>query len=75
MNAPRTVTVVLVHGAFAEPYSNWKLVLESLFTKGYKVVAPPTASTIAAALVEINPGGMREMHRRPTVLKDLATKS
>lgn len=26
----------------------------------------PAASTIAAALVEIDPGGMRELHWRPT---------
>lgn len=34
-----TFTVVLVHGAFAESLSNWKLVLELLLAKGYKVVA------------------------------------
>jgi pimeloyl-ACP methyl ester carboxylesterase len=41
MAEPRTITIVLVHGAFAESLSNWKPVLELLLAKGYKVVAAP----------------------------------
>jgi hypothetical protein len=41
MTEPHTITVVLVHGAFAESLSNWKPVLELLLAKGYKVVAAP----------------------------------
>jgi pimeloyl-ACP methyl ester carboxylesterase len=41
MAEPRTMTIVLVHGAFAESLSNWKPVLELLLAKGYKVVAAP----------------------------------
>jgi pimeloyl-ACP methyl ester carboxylesterase len=41
MAEPRKVTIVLVHGAFAESLSNWKPVLELLLAKGYKVVAAP----------------------------------
>src|SRR5258707_9639723 len=39
MAGPRTITIVLVHGAFAESLSNWKPVLGLLLAKGYKVVA------------------------------------
>ena len=41
MAEARTMTIVLVHGAFAESLSNWKPVLELLLAKGYKVVAAP----------------------------------
>src|SRR5260370_17250501 len=41
MAEPRPMTIVLVHGAFAESLSNWKPVLELLLAKGYKVVAAP----------------------------------
>ena len=41
MAGPRTITIVLVHGAFAESLSNWKPVLGLLLAKGYKVVAAP----------------------------------
>ena len=41
MTEPGTVTIVLVHGAFAESLSNWKPDLELLLAKGYKVVAAP----------------------------------
>ena len=41
MAEPRAMTIVLVHGAFAESLSNWKPVLELLLAKGYKVVAAP----------------------------------
>jgi pimeloyl-ACP methyl ester carboxylesterase len=41
MAESRTITIVLVHGAFAESLSNWKPVLELLLAKGYKVVAAP----------------------------------
>jgi pimeloyl-ACP methyl ester carboxylesterase len=41
MAEPGTVTIALVHGAFAESYSNWKPVLELLLAEGYKVVAAP----------------------------------
>src|SRR5437763_11292423 len=41
MAEPRTITIVLVHGAFAESLSNWKPVLGLLLAKGYKVVAAP----------------------------------
>jgi pimeloyl-ACP methyl ester carboxylesterase len=41
MAEPRTITIVLVHGAFAESLSNWKSVLGLLLAKGYKVVAAP----------------------------------
>jgi pimeloyl-ACP methyl ester carboxylesterase len=41
MEEPRAITMVLVHGAFAESLSNWKPVLELLLAKGYKVVAAP----------------------------------
>jgi pimeloyl-ACP methyl ester carboxylesterase len=41
MAEPRTITIVLVHGAFAESLSNWKPVLELLLAKRYKVVAAP----------------------------------
>jgi pimeloyl-ACP methyl ester carboxylesterase len=41
MAEPRTITIVLVHGAFAESFSNWKPVLEVLLAKRYKVVAAP----------------------------------
>ena len=41
MAGPRTITIVLAHGAFAESLSNWKSVLGLLLAKGYKVVAAP----------------------------------
>jgi len=41
MAEPRTITIFLVHGAFAEWLSNWKPVLGLLLAKGYKVVAAP----------------------------------
>ena len=41
MAEPRTITIVLVHGAFAESLSNWKPVLGLLLAKGYNVVAAP----------------------------------
>jgi pimeloyl-ACP methyl ester carboxylesterase len=41
MTEPRTITIVLVHGAFAESLSNWKPVFELLLAKGYKVIAAP----------------------------------
>src|SRR5258708_16174420 len=41
MAEPRTMTIVLLHGASAESLSNWKPVLELLLAKGYKVVAAP----------------------------------
>jgi pimeloyl-ACP methyl ester carboxylesterase len=41
MAESQIITIVLVHGAFAESLSNWKPVLELLLAKGYKVVAAP----------------------------------
>ena len=41
MAESRTITIVLVHGAFAESLSNWKPVVELLLAKGYEVVAAP----------------------------------
>jgi pimeloyl-ACP methyl ester carboxylesterase len=41
MAEPRTITIVLVHGAFAESLWTWKPVVGSLLAKGYKVVAAP----------------------------------
>jgi pimeloyl-ACP methyl ester carboxylesterase len=41
MAEPHAITIVLVHGSFAESLSNWKPVLELLLAKGYKVVAAP----------------------------------
>jgi pimeloyl-ACP methyl ester carboxylesterase len=41
MAESQIITMVLVHGAFAESLSNWKPVLELLLAKGYKVVAAP----------------------------------
>jgi hypothetical protein len=36
MAESQIITIVLVHGAFAESLSNWKPVLELLLAKGYK---------------------------------------
>ncbi len=41
------VTIVLVHGAFADG-SSWNRVIELLLNKGYRVVAPPTRSVVSS---------------------------
>jgi len=58
MAGPRTITIVLVHGAFAESLSNWKPVLGLLLAKGYKVVAAPNPLRGVSVHGYVQPGNV-----------------
>jgi pimeloyl-ACP methyl ester carboxylesterase len=66
MAESQIITMVLVHGAFAESLSSWKPVLELLLAKGYKVVAAPNplrgVSTAAPILLA---DGSRDLYFQP----------